>query len=94
MARALALLESDQAGLVTVAALKGCGVTRPGQAVYALQLAGYAIERVSCTDPRGRRTLGHRIHSSGPPASGGRESTTLSPDAVGEGDDENFLPWF
>jgi hypothetical protein len=43
--RVLALLEGDQAGAVTIAALLERGVQEPAQAVYALQLAGYAIDR-------------------------------------------------
>jgi hypothetical protein len=62
--RVLALLESDQTGSVTVAALRERGVMAPGQAVYTLQLAGYAIDRASSTDPHGNRALGYRIHDS------------------------------
>ncbi len=64
LARALALLQGDQAGPVTIAALRECGVKAPAQAVYDLQLAGHAIDRVSCTDPRGHRTFGYRLHGS------------------------------
>jgi Helix-turn-helix domain len=69
--RVLALLESDQTGSVTVAALRESGVTAPGQAVYTLQLAGYAIDRAATTEPHGHRALGYRIHgsSAGPSAS-------------------------
>jgi hypothetical protein len=68
LARVLALLEGDQAGSMTVAALRERGVKAPGQAVYTLQLAGYAIDRVSGTDLGGHRTLGYRLHVSGAPA--------------------------
>ena len=64
LARALALLQGDQAGPVTIAALRERGVKAPAQAVYDLQLAGHAIDRVSCTDPRGRRTFGYRLRGS------------------------------
>jgi hypothetical protein len=68
LARVLALLEGDQTGSITVAALRERGVKAPGQAVYILQLAGYAIDRVSRTDLGGHRTLGYRLHGSGVPA--------------------------
>jgi hypothetical protein len=69
LARALALLEGDQAGSVTIAALRERGVKAPAQAMYDLQLAGYAIDRISCTDPRGHRTFGYRLHGSPAPVS-------------------------
>ena len=62
LARALALLEGDPAGSVTIAALRERGVKAPAQAMYDLQLAGHAIDRVSCTDQGGRRTFGYRLH--------------------------------
>jgi hypothetical protein len=68
LARVLALLEGDQAGSMTVAALRERGVKAPGQAVYTLQLAGYAIDRVSGPDLGGHRTLGYRLRGSGAPA--------------------------
>jgi hypothetical protein len=68
LARVLALLEGDQTGAMTIAALRESGVKAPAQAVYTLQLAGYAIDRVSCTDPGGHRTFGYRLHGSGAPA--------------------------
>ncbi|MGZ4286743.1 MAG: hypothetical protein ACXVW5_21310 [Solirubrobacteraceae bacterium] len=64
LARALALLQDDRSGLVTIAALRDRGVKAPGQAVYDLQLLGHAIDRVSCTDPHGHRTFGYRLHGS------------------------------
>jgi hypothetical protein len=69
VARALALLEGDQAGPITIAALRERGVKAPAQAVYTLQLAGYGIDRVSCEDPDGRRTLGYRLHRPSGPVS-------------------------
>ena len=57
----LALLEGDHTGAVTIATLRECGVKSPAQAVYELQLAGYPIDRVSCTDTGGRKTLGYRL---------------------------------
>jgi hypothetical protein len=64
LARALALLQGDRAGSVTIAALRERGVKAPAQAMYDLQLAGHAIDRVSCTDPCGHRTIGYRLHGS------------------------------
>jgi hypothetical protein len=64
LARALALLQGDRAGSVTIAALRDRGVKAPAQAMYALQLAGYAIDRVGCADPHGYRTFGYRLHGS------------------------------
>jgi hypothetical protein len=29
-----------------------------------LERAGYTIDRISCTDPRGHRTFGYRLHGS------------------------------
>jgi hypothetical protein len=66
LARALALLESDHTGLVTVAALREHGVRAPAQAVYDLQIAGYAIDRVTanggdqrtCSNDRSVRSAG------------------------------------
>jgi hypothetical protein len=62
LARVLALLEADDAGAITIAAFRERGIRVPAQAVYTLQLAGYAIDRVSCTGPDGHRTLGYRLH--------------------------------
>ena len=64
LARALALLQDDRAGSVTIAALRERGIKAPAQAVYDLQLLGHAIDRVSCTDPDGHRTFGYRLHGS------------------------------
>ena len=63
-ARLLALLESDETGGLTIAALLELGIKTPGQAVYALQLAGYQIERVFRQDSDGNRSLGYRLRAS------------------------------
>jgi hypothetical protein len=81
VARALALLEGDQAGPITIAALRAHGVKAPAQAVYTLQLAGYGIDRVSCEHPDGRRTLGYRLHRPSGPVS---DRLAGSRDAGGE----------
>jgi hypothetical protein len=57
-ARVLALLESDEAGGLTIAALREHGIQAPGQAVYALELAGHKIDRVNCEDSDGPRAWG------------------------------------
>jgi hypothetical protein len=63
-ARRLALLESDHGSGLTIAALREHGIQAPGQAVYALQLAGHWIDRVSCEDSDGHPRLGYRLHAS------------------------------
>lgn len=67
LARVLALLEGERAGAVTLSALRERGVKTPGQAIYTLQLAGYAIDRVSCTDAGGHTTLGYLLLGSPAP---------------------------
>jgi hypothetical protein len=62
LVRALSLLQGDRAGSVTIATLRERGVRAPAQAIYDLQLAGHAIDRVSCPDPGGHRTFGYRLH--------------------------------
>lgn len=81
VARLLALLEGDQAGAITIAALRERGVKAPAQAVYTLQLAGYGIDRVSCEDSNGRRTLGYRLHGPSGPVS---DRMAGSPEVGGE----------
>lgn len=63
--RALALLRRDQTGAVSVTVLRDGGVSSPAQAIYDLQLAGYAIDRVSQITADGRRTLGYRLNEAG-----------------------------
>ncbi len=63
LARALALLQSDPAGPVTIAALRERGVKAPAQAVYELQLAGYEIDRVPCRCSDGHTTQGYRLRA-------------------------------
>jgi hypothetical protein len=66
-ARLLAVLEAGAEGM-TIAALRERGIHAPGQAVYALQLAGYQIERVYCRDSDGHSRLGYRLCASTAPA--------------------------
>lgn len=61
LARALALLESNHSGSVTLAALRERGVKAPAQAIYDLQLAGHTIDRVTNTDPAGQASAGYRL---------------------------------
>jgi hypothetical protein len=64
LAHVLALLEGNRAGSLTIATLRERGVKAPAQAVYDLQLAGYAIDRVSHTGPGGQRSFGYRLNVS------------------------------
>jgi hypothetical protein len=59
-ARLLALLKPDHYGGVTVPAMREHGIEAPAQAIYTLQLAGYAIDRVAAT-VNGRRSSAYRL---------------------------------
>ena len=61
--RVLTLLEADESGGLTIGALRERGVEAPVQAVYALRLAGYEIDRVVCEHPSGHRTPGYRLRA-------------------------------
>ena len=69
-ARVLTLLEANQTGGLTIAALRERGVKAPAQAVYELQLAGYEIDRVTFENPDGHATLGYRLRPASAPAAG------------------------
>lgn len=58
-ARALALLKEAGRRPMTLAELGENGVQFPGQAVYELQLAGYAVDRTMSSD--GPRLRGYRV---------------------------------
>ena len=60
--RLLALLEHDHDRALTIAELRARGVEAPAQAIYALQLAGYEIDRVAANtiDPQQR---GYRLRT-------------------------------
>ena len=60
----MALLERDEPGGLTIAAMREHGIQAPGQAVYALQLAGHKIDRVTCEDSDGHTGLGYRVRAS------------------------------
>lgn len=61
-ARLLALLEHDRYSGVTVAALRERGIEAPAQVIYALQLAGYAIDRVP-SSLNGPRASAYRLRA-------------------------------
>ena len=61
--RLLGLLETNQGGALTIAALRERGIETPAMSVYELQLAGYEIERVHCERPDGYTTLGYRLRA-------------------------------
>jgi hypothetical protein len=58
----LALLQANQTGAISIGDLRDVGVGAPAQAVYDLQLAGYAIDRVSYTTADGLPSVGYRLH--------------------------------
>jgi hypothetical protein len=66
LTRLLELLGAEPGGVVTIAAMRERGVQAPGQAVYALQVAGYAIARGYFVHEDGRRTLGYRLGDARP----------------------------
>jgi hypothetical protein len=68
LARALALLQSDDTGPVTLAALRERGVRAPAQAMYDLRLAGHKIDRVTATNPSGHGTSGYHLCGPAQPA--------------------------
>jgi hypothetical protein len=68
-ARLLALLEDNPHDAVTIAGMLEHGIETPAQVIYALQLAGYDIERTPARgNPRG--PLGYRLNSGIPHVDG------------------------
>ena len=63
-ARLLALLRQDRVAGVSVATMRERGIEAPAQAIYTLQLSGYAIDRV-LTAVNGRKSPVYRL-SGGP----------------------------
>ncbi|MGO9820822.1 MAG: hypothetical protein ACLPTJ_09265 [Solirubrobacteraceae bacterium] len=59
-ARLLALLRQDRDHGVTLAAIRERGIEAPAQAIYRLQLAGYAINRVPAAGD-GRKSVAYRL---------------------------------
>jgi hypothetical protein len=60
VARLLRLLRADTTGALTIAAMHEDGIGAPAQAIYALQLAGYDIDRVY-DYTEGLRTPAYRL---------------------------------
>ncbi|HUO75156.1 MAG TPA: helix-turn-helix domain-containing protein [Solirubrobacteraceae bacterium] len=61
--RLLALLREDDPGALTVPALRDIGIVAPAQAVYELQLAGHAIDRIRVRNSDGRVSCSDRLHT-------------------------------
>jgi hypothetical protein len=57
----LKLLSSEASGPLTVATLIERGVRAPAQTVYALQVAGYQIDRIHHRAPDGSRAIGYLL---------------------------------
>ena len=66
-ARVLALLEDNRDDAVTIGDLRELGVHTPGQVIYALQLAGYDIDRAPLQRKPGG-PLGYRLRTSARPS--------------------------
>lgn len=68
-ARILALLDDSPDDAVTISDMRERGIHAPAQVIYALQLAGYDIERGPVSgNPSG--PLGYRLRSGRPPIDG------------------------
>ena len=63
-ARVLALFEDNRDNAFTIADLRELGIHAPGQVIYALQLAGYDIDRAPVRRPGGTR--GYRLRTGDP----------------------------
>jgi hypothetical protein len=81
-ARALALLQANQTGTISIGDLRDIGVRAPGQAVYDLQLAGYQIDRVSHITADGLPTVGYRLHHA---AAREPDQVAISPEGLRDG---------
>jgi hypothetical protein len=62
-ARLLRLLRANDTAALTIAAMHEDGIRAPAQAIYALQLAGYDIDRVYDEHTDGLRTPAYRLRS-------------------------------
>ena len=68
-ARLLAMLEANPHDAVTIAAIRERGIQTPAQVIYALQLAGYDIDRAPVPgNPCG--PVGYRLRSGIPGVDG------------------------
>jgi hypothetical protein len=67
--RLLALLEANSGDALTIADMRERGIAAPGQVIYALQLAGYDIDRapieMNSGGPRGYRLRSDIPHVDG-----------------------------
>jgi hypothetical protein len=68
-ARTLVLLGDNRDDVVTVADMRNHGIHAPAQVIYALQLAGYDIDRAPLRGKPGG-PLGYRLRSGTPPIDG------------------------
>jgi hypothetical protein len=62
-ARLVALLLHNGSGGLTIAAMQERGIEVPAQAIYALRLAGYEIERAPIWPPDGHKLVGYRLRA-------------------------------
>ena len=67
--RLLALLEANSGDALTIADMRERGIAAPGQVIYALQLAGYDIDRAPIHG-NSRGPLGYRLRSGIPHVDG------------------------
>ena len=75
--RLLALLEANPDDAMTVADIRERGIAAPAQMIYALQLAGYDIDRAPIHG-NSRGPLGYRLRS-GTPLIDGHRATPHEP---------------
>ena len=71
--RLLALLEANSGDAFTIADMRERGIAAPGQVIYALQLAGYDIDRAPIHG-NSRGPLGYRLRSGIPHVDGGADA--------------------
>ena len=64
-ARLLALLEANPGDALTIADMRERGIAAPAQVIYALQLAGYDIDRAPIHG-NSRGPLGYRLRNGTP----------------------------
>ena len=76
-ARMLALFEDNRHHAVTITTMREHGIETPAQVIYALQLAGYDIDRTPCPgNPYG--PLGYRLRSRIPHVDGRADASEAS----------------
>jgi hypothetical protein len=79
-ARLLSLLRRNRDAGVTVAEMRERGIDAPAQAIYTLQLAGYAVDHVPAA-PNGSKARAYRMRG-GPRYLEGRSSETGNGDEL------------